>query len=828
MLARASRNSKSRSKQQRRRLAMEALESRRVLAALPFGAFEQDLGEFMLGSVAVTPVLLESNGQLDPSSEDWTETQIADVLDNIEVGLDWWVDTLANQTSIQQLSFTIDPIYASTPVETKYEPISRRSNDYTLYVGEFLSKEGFSTGNLEVDARAFNQAQREKLDTDWSFTIFVVPSVNDDDGEFAAGGSFSRAFAFAGGLFMIIPSTRPASTYTHETGHIFWARDEYAGGGSYSQRRGYYNTLNENAANNPSPGFVQQPSIMAAGELLASAYADHTSPASTLAMLGWQDSDGDGIFDVLDVPHRLEGTGYYDVDSGDYRFIGSATVQTLPNMNSSGLRNDITINRIRDIEYRFDGGEWQLYSSPNAYEVDLDLTISVPSTAAEIEIRARDNQTTVTSNVFSGRLSRADATLVPGINGFVWVDSNQNGLRDVGEYGPEDWTVELVSGDGSPLELRKTVEPDDFPDGVLSSGFSPHLTLTSVGTDVDGRIGVFADSGTSTGSKNFRGFSRGSQTFLSTWTTASRRLQATFSVPTSVVQIDAVGASNNSYGRLEAFNSQGELIGRYTTGRLSSGQVETMTIARGAADIAYVIMGGHANSNVKLDNLQFGPEATTKTNALGQYALPSVPDGSYIVRVTPSGSFRPLEPSGGTQSATVIARQATEDVDFGFESGSSQWQNPRDANDVNDDGIISALDALLIINELNANGARDLRQSPPPSQPYIDVSGESIVSALDALLVINFINNNVGGGSGEGSSDNRLYCGAGQAQKAAVASQSVLQLEASQASRLMIGPELPAAARLGAADLALRDSLFEMEDAWMDSEAKRRMQVDES
>ena len=32
--------------------------------------------------------------------------------------------------------------------------------------------------------------------------------------------------------------------------------------------------------------------------------------ASTLAMLGWQDSDGDGIFDVLDVPHRLTGSGY--------------------------------------------------------------------------------------------------------------------------------------------------------------------------------------------------------------------------------------------------------------------------------------------------------------------------------------------------------------------------------------------------------------------------------------------------------------------------------------------------------------------------------------
>lgn len=184
-------------------------------------------------------------------------------------------------------------------------------------------------------------------------TIFVVDSRNDSDGQFAVGGSFSKAFSFAGGLFMVVPSTRPASTYSHETGHLFWARDEYAGGGSYSDFRGYYNTQNTNAANNPTPGFVQQPSIMAASTLLETAYSTHTSPASTLAMVGWQDSDGDGVFDVLDVPHQLTGTGYWDAASGDYKFVGNATVRTLPNRNPSGQGNDITINRIREIEVAF-------------------------------------------------------------------------------------------------------------------------------------------------------------------------------------------------------------------------------------------------------------------------------------------------------------------------------------------------------------------------------------------------------------------------------------------------------------------------------------------
>ena len=129
---------------------------------------------------------------------------------------------------------------------------------------------------------------------------------------------------------------------------------------------------------------------------------DH-SAAATFAQIGWQDSDGNGIFDVLDVPSKLEGSGYWDPLSQLYHFVGRAAVQTLPNMNSSGLKNDITLNRIGEIQYRFDGGPWQLWTAPNAYEVELELAIPVPPGASEIQIRARDPATTVTSNLFTGR-----------------------------------------------------------------------------------------------------------------------------------------------------------------------------------------------------------------------------------------------------------------------------------------------------------------------------------------------------------------------------------------------------------------------------------------
>ena len=733
----------------RRRLALEILEPRDVFASLPFGATPLDTGEFMLGRVAVTPVLLESNGQLDTSTENWTSAHVQEVLQKIETGLQWWEDLLATKTSVHSLEFVIDPTYANNRLATKYEPISRISNDYALWVQEFLTTTGFAaTGNIELDIRAFNHAQREKLDTDWSFTIFVVNSQIDPDGQFRSGGSFSRAFAFAGGLFQVIPSTRPASTFTHETGHMFWAKDEYSGGASYFERRGYYNTQNANAADNPTPGFVQQPSIMAAGTLLDTAYDTRVSPASTLEMIGWKDSDGDGIFDLMDVPLSLEGSGVFDTITNTYKFKGRVKVQALPNQNTEGLRNDITLNRISRIEYRLNGGAWQTHSQPNVYSAEVSLHIPVPAGNQTIEIRALDDRTQITSNTYLGRIGRADSTVVPGINGVVWIDANKNGLRDAGEMGESGWTIDVLSSSGQPLELRRNVEPDQLPDGPLASSFNPHVSLSSVGTDADGRVAVFVDTVNSTGNKNFRGYSRGAQSWMSTWNGNTRRFQMNFNSPTSVLELDAIGAGPDSFGRLEAYDAAGNLLFRYTTGSLASGSVETMTIRRPSADIAYAIAGGHNGSTIRLDNLRFGPTAQTVTGANGQFSVPSLPAGTYQVKMTPSSaSYIAFQPSSAILPATVTAGQATVDIDFGARSSSSQWQNPQDRFDVNNNGSVSAIDVLLIVNEINQNGSRNLTEANLQAPPFIDVSGDGFVTALDALLVVNQINSR---GNGEG------------------------------------------------------------------------------
>lgn len=78
------------------------------------------------------------------------------------------------------------------------------------------------------------------------------------------------------------------------------------------------------------------------------------------------------------------------------------------------------------------------------------------------------------------------------------------------------------------------------------------------------------------------------------------------------------------------------------------------------------------------------------------------------------------------------------------------WQNPANPLDVNNDGFnpASAIDALLVINELNLPTVSHpvTGKLPPITQPpnvppgYLDVNGDGFVSAIDALLVINELN----------------------------------------------------------------------------------------
>ncbi|MFK8113949.1 MAG: cadherin-like domain-containing protein [Rubripirellula sp.] len=68
------------------------------------------------------------------------------------------------------------------------------------------------------------------------------------------------------------------------------------------------------------------------------------------------------------------------------------------------------------------------------------------------------------------------------------------------------------------------------------------------------------------------------------------------------------------------------------------------------------------------------------------------------------------------------------------------WRNPFDRFDVNRSGDVSALDALVVLNEMSRGGIRDLETPTSDDQVgkfYFDSNADRRISALDALVVIN-------------------------------------------------------------------------------------------
>ncbi len=719
------------------------------MSGIPLGATADDTGEFFLGRVAVIPVFFDSTGAIDPSTEDWTPEEIQVALDKIRTGVNWWSATLDALGTVHELEFVIDETFARNPVPSAYEPISRRSESYPTYLSPFLRDQGYGDADSIEDAvRQFNHAARLRLDTDWAFTIFMIDSSADADGQFAPGSEFNNAFAFAGGLYVISPSTRPASTITHETGHIFWGRDEYPGGASSLDRRGYYNAQNLNAVDDQPPGFVQQPSIMSAGGSLNASFLSHQLPESTRALIGWRDSDGDGIFDLADVPLSLEGSGRYDNALGQFQFSGRAQAVALPNQNSSGTQNDITLNRVSRIEYRVNGGEWLTASDVDAQVADVQFTLDIEAFDT-IELRAIDAKVGVTSPIL---VTHGSAPIIAGagIGGFAFVDAAGEGENDPGDALLGLVTATVTKPNGSPV-FSGQVEPDDYRDTVLATTISG-ATIRSVGPTVDGRIASYATAASSTNA-TFHYYNLQTAQFQDQWNSI-RQLEVTFAETVGLVELDAIGrAAGGSFGRLEAYDAQGNLLNRFTTGELAVNESMTMRVQNSQGRIASIRAFGHQFSEVGLDQLRFGTQPTAVTQSDGTFRFAGLADGDYRVTLK---AQRLIHQYAGPVLAITVGGGVSSPIAAAFTRVASPWRNPVDPYDVDGRGAVRPSDALRIINEIGRNGTRIFADASQITQ-FFDVSGDGAISLRDALSVLNEIGRRarrVSGGPGvEGEVD---------------------------------------------------------------------------
>lgn len=295
-----------------------------------------DTSEFFIGSVAVGVFLVESTG----SAYDWSDAEIAQTLNGTYAGLNWW----AFQEPKARLTFSYE-LHIREP--TAWEPIQYSLDDDWLWIDEIMTNLGYAEPNPWAKTLHFNNDLRNRLGTDWAYSIFVADSNNAvnlglfTNNQYAAayfGGpwvTMSRYSAWAynsADYFRVVPA--------HETGHIFYATDEYDA--DPVEYAGYLNCPDNNGA----------PGIMNRNTLSVS--------ASTRCQIGWIDADGNGVLDIVDVPpettlipHSPDPTSETSVT-----YLGTATVVALLNRNPYGFGDDITVSRITGVAVRIDNRSW--------------------------------------------------------------------------------------------------------------------------------------------------------------------------------------------------------------------------------------------------------------------------------------------------------------------------------------------------------------------------------------------------------------------------------------------------------------------------------------
>ena len=69
----------------------------------------------------------------------------------------------------------------------------------------------------------------------------------------------------------------------------------------------------------------------------------------------------------------------------------------------------------------------------------------------------------------------------------------------------------------------------------------------------------------------------------------------------------------------------------------------------------------------------------------------------------------------------------------------NKWQNPDNPTDVNANGVVTSLDATLVMDAIEKFDGGILPEAGPQTSEdfFFDVNGDGFVSANDALLVIN-------------------------------------------------------------------------------------------
>ena len=193
----------------------------------------------MTGLVDVALIFTQTDGSLDANQNPWTTGAEDTTLKVIATDLATWSHNA--QYYNQSLTFRLLPVrHDSSWARQPYDPIQHSKDEDSLWENGVFGNAGISSGTNIERGFAFADSLMSWYDADHAYTAFLVMSANANVSTFPGGGELGFAY-FDGPMINVIynfgwirafPFSVPFSSmgdiFGHETGHVFWATDEYS------------------------------------------------------------------------------------------------------------------------------------------------------------------------------------------------------------------------------------------------------------------------------------------------------------------------------------------------------------------------------------------------------------------------------------------------------------------------------------------------------------------------------------------------------------------------------------------------------------------------
>ncbi|RLE18589.1 MAG: hypothetical protein DRJ50_12915, partial [Actinobacteria bacterium] len=188
--------------------------------------------DYMTGTVAVTLFFVESDGTgSDPDTYTWKPEHMQNYVNGVGTALSWWASRAAQHGDCW-VTFLINYYSGADPrCQQWVEPILHSTAYEDTWVNEIMSNFGYTSGTRFSRVTAFNTWQRSYFNTDRAYSAFIPYNPVPAPATFPGGGT---AYAYWYGPYTVllyhVQGWTTAEVFAHESGHIFGACDEYAGG----------------------------------------------------------------------------------------------------------------------------------------------------------------------------------------------------------------------------------------------------------------------------------------------------------------------------------------------------------------------------------------------------------------------------------------------------------------------------------------------------------------------------------------------------------------------------------------------------------------------